>query len=120
MRKELEFLLKSYLLGWRPLLDCYLWISGVSWDDPELGQDSELSEALGCLELLSTEASEGIRPEQEFQEKAAEILASWTNTVYGYYGPPREPRIFVCSGDERVFNLSLTPTSSMVLSSSSI
>ena len=102
MRTELKSILTAYLQGWRPLADCYVWLSAVSWSDPALGLDSDLKETLGILELLATEASEGLRPESEFQEKAADIIAAWSNTRYAIYGAFPEPRVFASSNDEVV------------------
>ena len=108
MRIELELLLKAYLQGWRPLADCYVWLSGVSWSDPAIGQDDDLKQALGILELLATEASEGLRPEIEFQEKAADIIAGWSDTRYATYGALPELRLFAGSNDE-VVQQTVTP-----------
>ena len=74
MRQELVKLLNEYLSGERSLDDCYEWLSGISWGDPQLRTDPTLKNSLGRLELLATEVAEKLRPEREFQRAAFEIM----------------------------------------------
>ena len=81
MRKELIDLLVLYLQDIATLSDCYVWFFSVSWDDPEVQDDSELRRILGCLELLATEAVEGMRPESEFRDVASSFVVGETRSV---------------------------------------
>ena len=81
MRKELIDLLILYLQDIATLSDCYAWFSSVSWDDPEVHDDPELRRILGCLELLTMEAVEGMRPESEFRNAASSFVVGETGSV---------------------------------------
>lgn len=71
---ELSNLLSAYLVGWRNLMDCAEWFSGINWE--ELDVDSPLAATLGELDLLCTEAREGLRPESDFERKASDMVAA--------------------------------------------
>ncbi|MBI4310509.1 MAG: hypothetical protein HY681_01900 [Chloroflexi bacterium] len=71
--KELADVLLEYLLGRKDLAACNEWLVGVVWDGPSL--DRNTRSLLGRLELLATEASEGLRPESEFAEAATQAVA---------------------------------------------
>ena len=88
MYQELLNLLTSYLYGWKPLIDCYEWVSSVSWDEPEVQNNPEFREMLGRMELLTTEIIEGLRPVDEFEQEAKNIIALKTGTAFGVLGTP--------------------------------
>lgn len=71
---ELSDLLSAYLMGWKTLKDCAEWLSGIDWN--QVGGDSELAATLGHLDLLCTEASEGLRPESDFERKASQVATA--------------------------------------------
>ena len=71
LRQELVVVLTAYLSSQNTLYDCYAWIAGLSWDDPELLSDQKLKGYVGALELLSIESMENMRPEADFREEAA-------------------------------------------------
>ena len=70
--KDTQQMLKAYLQGQKSLSDCAEWVAGIDWDRPEL--TSEDKQRLGLLELLLTEAVEGLRPEKEFEDEASSII----------------------------------------------
>jgi hypothetical protein len=69
MRQELVDLLTLYVEGEKSLDDCYEWFSGLDWEDGELATDPGLRRAIGRLELLATEAVEGLRAEADFGQE---------------------------------------------------
>lgn len=77
---ELINLLTSYLLGWKTLYDCAEWLASIDWDNTDL--DRESVELIGRMELLTTEVAEGLRPEAEFWQEVAELVARETNSFY--------------------------------------
>ena len=80
MRTELIDLLTAYLMGWKNLCDCSEWFASIDWNSPDVNPD--IQEIVGLLELLSTEALEGLRPEAEFWQEAATYVANETNSLY--------------------------------------
>ena len=87
MREEFINLLTAYLMSWKTLEECYEWMSGVSWDDPELASDQSLRRILGRMELLATEAVEGLRPVIQFRDEASRFVAEVTKKVYIVWAP---------------------------------
>ena len=73
MNTELIDLLVAYLKGWKTISDCAEWLAGVVWDDPDLAPETR--NLLGRLELIVTEVAEELRPEAEFSQEAAAIVA---------------------------------------------
>jgi hypothetical protein len=73
LEEQLSNLLSSYLLGRKTLRDCAEWLSGIDWE--QVGTDSPLAASLGELDLLCTEASEGLRAESDLERKASEVVA---------------------------------------------
>jgi len=80
MRTELVDLSTAYLMGWKTIYDCAEWLVGIDWDDP--GLDPETLNLAGRLELLATEVLEGLRPEAEFWQEAAEFVSRETDSLY--------------------------------------
>lgn len=80
MRTELINLLTAYLMGWKSIRDCAEWLAGIDWDNSNL--DSATVDLIGNIELLVTEVLEGMRPEAEFWQEAAKIVANETNSWY--------------------------------------
>ena len=79
MRTELMDLLTAYLSGWKTIRDCAEWLASLSWDDPSL--DQETGNLAGRLELLATEEPEGLRPEADFWQDAAELIVRETGPL---------------------------------------
>lgn len=65
MRNELRSLLSAYLKGRKSMRDLAAWLATVDWDAPEVKGD--LGAAIGRIELLVTEALEGLRGEEELR-----------------------------------------------------
>jgi hypothetical protein len=80
MRRELANVLTSYLMGWKNVLDCAEWLSGIDWDAK---LDQRTRKLVGGMELLITEVLEGLRPEVEFWQEAAKFVANETGLIYG-------------------------------------
>ena len=80
MRTELVNLSTAYLMGWKTIGDFAEWLAGIDWDAPIL--DVEAQTLFGRFELLATEVLEGLRPEAEFWQEAAEFVARETNSLY--------------------------------------
>jgi len=80
MRRELADLLTSYLMGWKNIRDCAEWLSGVDWDTK---LDQMTRNLVGTMELLTTEVLEGLRPEAEFWQEAANFVGNETGLIYG-------------------------------------
>ncbi len=80
MRTELLDLSTAYLLGWKTIYDCAEWLAGIDWDDP--GLDPKSLKSAGLLELLATEVAEGLRPEADFRQEAANFVARETSSLY--------------------------------------
>ena len=80
MRRELADVLTSYLMGWKNVRDCAEWLSGIDWDTR---LDQRTRKLVGGMELLTTEVLEGLRPEAEFWQEAAEFVANETGLIYG-------------------------------------
>ena len=80
LRDDLSDTLTAYLAGWKTLLDCYVWLASVDWDDPTLEADGQ--KTLGTFELLSTDVLEGFRDEVEFAQEASDFVASVTRSRY--------------------------------------
>lgn len=104
LRQELVDVLNAYLSSENSLYDCYDWIVGLSWDDPEFLSDQRLKESIGALELLSIEYLEDMRPESEFREEAALTVRAFSNAFQvavftasestdTYWGPTDHPSI---------------------------
>lgn len=84
---ELSNLLSAYLMGWRGLADCAEWLSGINWD--ELDINLPLAATLGELDLLCTEAREGLRSESDFERMASDLVASSKSCIR--YSVARQP-----------------------------
>lgn len=80
MPTELRDLLTAYLSGWKTLFDCAEWLASIEWDDPS--SDDQSIEVMGRLQLLATEAAEGVRPERELRDFAANEIARLTGTTF--------------------------------------
>ena len=80
MRDELRDLLSAYLKGRKSLRDMAAWLATVDWDAPEAR--GELGAAIGRIELLVTEALEGLRGEEELRGGARLTLRE-TGVVSG-------------------------------------
>jgi len=80
MRTELFNIATDYLLGWKTIYDCAEWIAGIDWEDP--GLDPESLKFAGLLELLATEVTEGLRPEADFRQEAANLVAREIGPLY--------------------------------------
>ena len=85
MERELSNLLSAYLLGWQNLTECADWLSTVDWENVDL--TSKLASTLGELDLLCTEAREGLRPESDFERKASDIVAAISCVRYSVVRP---------------------------------
>lgn len=79
MRNELTDILKAYLSGWKTVRDIAEWLSGIEWDSTV---DSEIQQFVGCVELLTTEVLEGLRPEAEFWQEAAKLVEEESGLLY--------------------------------------
>lgn len=80
MQTEFVDALSSYLLGWLSIADCAEKAASFDWDDPAL--DEETRDALGRIQLLVTEVSEGMRPEIELKQAAAEIVGKTGRIIF--------------------------------------
>lgn len=80
MRRELIDLSTAYLMGWKTLRDCAEWLAGIDWND--LNLEPETLDVVGSMELLATEVMEGLRPEAEFWQEAANFVERETNSIY--------------------------------------
>ena len=99
MYQDMLNVLESYLLGWMSLDDCYEWLAGISWDDPNVTDDPQFKDALGRMELLATEAVEGLRPTSEFEQLAVQLVTSGSDICIGFIGEVPEFATYVGSKD---------------------
>ncbi|MDO8491984.1 MAG: hypothetical protein Q7T04_08240 [Dehalococcoidia bacterium] len=74
LEREFSDLLNAYLLGWKTLTDLREWLSSVNWE--EIDVESQLAATLGELDLLCTEALEGMRPEADFERRVSDLVAA--------------------------------------------
>lgn len=103
LKQELTDVLTAYLADWKTLLDCYMWLASVDWDDPTL--DPNCQEVLGLFELLSTEVLEGFRDEIEFAQEASDFVASATGSRYAVQELRATVSTFASSSDSNVRSL---------------
>jgi len=94
---ELVELSTAYLMGWKTIRGCAEWLASIDWSDPSL--DPKSASVAGRLELLATEVLEGLRPEAEFWQDAAEFVARETNSLYSKAVFTSEPHIAYSSND---------------------
>ncbi len=80
MSSELVNLLKAYLMAWKTVFDVAEYLTSIDWDAPDF--EKAMAEAIGELELLSTEVVEGFRPEADFRAKASEIVSKLSESAY--------------------------------------
>lgn len=73
MDREFIDLIGDYLAGRKSTTDCREWLAGIDWYAPDLSAEDK--EVLGLLELLAIEVLEGMRPEVEFRQEAADVVA---------------------------------------------
>ena len=96
MRRQIIDLLTAYLMGWKTVRDCAEWIAGVDWNNDNL--DEQTATLVGDIELLTTEVSEGLRPEAEFLAEASRLVAQETGSVY--FLQPLQEGFIVSSSNE--------------------
>lgn len=106
MRTEISNLLTSYLMGWKTLYDLVEWLAGIEWDNPEI--DPNMLELMGRLELLATEAVEGLRSEADFWKEAAEFVASETCSTFFTPRPVAEVNMASSTNDIIIWPLMVT------------
>jgi hypothetical protein len=80
MSEELNDLLISYFMRWKSVGDCAEWLAAVDWENAQVGPESMAE--VGRLELIATEVLEGLRPEGQFWQEAAEVVARSGKSVY--------------------------------------
>ncbi|MBM4462203.1 MAG: hypothetical protein FJ012_02555 [Chloroflexi bacterium] len=97
MRTEFINLMTAYLSGWNTIRDCVEWLASIDWDSPAL--DTESRESLGRAELLATEVIEGLRPEGDFWNNAAQLVERETNSIYVRQLFSTDFRVATCSND---------------------
>ena len=97
IRTEFINLLTAYLMGWKSIRDCAEWLAGIDWESPDL--DAESQNLVGRIELLVTEVLEGLRPEVELWQEAANSVANESGFLYGKPMSMPETAVIVSSND---------------------
>ena len=69
LEENLENLLISYLLRQKSLSECIEWFSTIDWGSIDV--TSKVARRIGLLQVISTEVSEGLRLESEFEQAVA-------------------------------------------------
>ena len=98
IRTEFINLLTAYLMGWKSIRDCAEWLAGIDWESPDL--DAESQNLVGRVELLVTEVLEGLRPELELWQEAANSVANESGPLYSQPMYMPETTVIVSSNDK--------------------
>jgi len=119
LQNSLANLLSSYLLGQKSFLECTEWFSTIDWGSIDI--TSKVAQMLGKLQLISTEVSEGIRLESEFQQVASEAATDIAGTACIRYWIPRLEGLMVSSSsNDNIHNSTFMPMENRELQSWSI
>ncbi len=95
LENNLSNLLSAYLLGQKSFLECTEWFSTIDWGSIDI--TSKLAQRIGKLQLISTEVSEGLRLESEFEQEASETITDISRVSCTRYWIPRLEGIIVSS-----------------------
>lgn len=108
LENNLSNLLSSYLLRQKSLLECIEWFSTIDWGSIDI--NSEIARRIGKLQVISTEVSEGLRPESEFEKEVSEIAAKMFRTSCTRYWVSRlEVNVISSSSTANIDNAIFTP-----------
>lgn len=95
LEQNLSNLLSSYLLRQKSLLECVEWFSTIDWGSVDV--TSKVARRIGKLQVISTEVSEGIRLESEFEQEVSKEVKKISRASFVMYWNPRPGGIVVSS-----------------------